>query len=108
MGTLAWKESRRALAMRNFTQAVQLSPLSEKYLLSAGFTAYQLRDDRTARRDFLRVISVDPASADAYAGAGMVALREGNRAQAMQYAARARASDPNAQSLVTLESQLRE
>lgn len=108
MGTLAWKQTKRTLAMHDYRQAVQLSPLSEKYLLSAGFAAYELRDDRAARRYFTRVISVDPASADAYAGAGMVALRDGNRALAMQYAARARESDPNAASLSTLESLLRE
>jgi len=108
MGTLAWQQSKRMLAMRDYRQAVQLSPLSEKYLLAAGFSAYELRDDRAARRDFQRVISVNPASADAYAGAGMVALREGNRAQAVQYAARARECNPHAGSLATLQSLLRE
>jgi tetratricopeptide (TPR) repeat protein len=108
MGTLAWSQSKRQLAMQDYGEAVQLSPLSEKYLLSAGFAAYELRQDRAAKRYFTRVIGVDPASADAYAGAGMVALRQGNRAQALQYAARARASNPHAGSLATLESLLRE
>jgi Tfp pilus assembly protein PilF len=108
MGTLAWKQSKRDLAMHDYGQAVQLSPLSEKYLLSAGFSAYELHQDRDAKRYFTRVISVDPASADAYAGAGMVALREGNRAQATQYAARARAVNPHAGSLQTLDALLRE
>lgn len=107
MGELASKQSERALAMRNYRQAVALSPLSEKYLLSLGFAEYELRDDAAAQRDFLRVLSVNPASADADAGAGMVALRAGDRARAVRYAQRARTSDPSSHALASLEAQLR-
>ncbi len=92
--------------MQNYTRAVALSPLSEKFLISAGFAAYEMRDDTGAQRYFQRAISVDPASADAYAGAGMTALRDGDRARAQRYAQRARAANPNSHALSTLESQL--
>lgn len=108
LGVLAWKQSKRALAMKNYRQAVTLSPLSEKYLLSAGFAEYELRDDAAAQRYFMRVLGVNPASANAYAGAGMVALRDGDRESAERYARRARASDPHAGALATLEAQLRQ
>ena len=107
MGELAWAQSKRALAMQNYREAIALSPVSEKYLLSAGFAAYELRDDRSAQRYFARVLSVDPASADAYAGAGMVALREGDRVRAIRDAQRARSSDPHSSALATLEALLR-
>lgn len=106
LGTLAWAQRKPALAMQNYAQAVSLSPLSEKYLLSAGFAAYDLRDDATAKSYFTRVVRLNPASADAYAGAGMLALREGDRARAQMYAQRARRSDPHSHPLHTLESLL--
>lgn len=106
MGELAWQESKRQLGMQDYVQAVTISPLSEKYLLSAGFGAYELHADAQAQSYFQRVIGVNPASADAYAGAGMVALRDGDRARAEQYADRARAIDPHAHAMLTLEKQL--
>lgn len=106
LGTLAAAQSKRTLAMQNYAQAVALSPLSEKYLISAGYAAYELRDNAAAASYFARVLSVDPASADAYAGAGMVALREGDRARAQMYAQRARRVDPHSHPLLTLESML--
>lgn len=107
LGELAWRESKRTLALQDYRRAIALSPLSEKYLLSAGFGAYQMRDDAAAQRYFSRVLGANPASADGYAGAGMVALRAGNRAGALLYAQRARASNPHSHALATLESQLR-
>jgi tetratricopeptide (TPR) repeat protein len=106
LGTLAWTQRKHALAMQNYARAIELSPLSEKYLLSAGFAAYDLHDDAMAKIYFARVLRLNPASADAYAGAGMIALREGNRARAQAYAQRARRSDPNSHPLHTLESLL--
>ncbi|HET9095951.1 MAG TPA: hypothetical protein VFN37_04775 [Candidatus Baltobacteraceae bacterium] len=107
LGNLAWRQSKRALAMQKYRQAIDLSPLSEKFLLSAGFAEYELHDDAAAQRYFMRVLSVNPASANAYAGAGMLALRAGDRTRAQQYAQRARAGDPRAPALLTLEMQLR-
>jgi tetratricopeptide (TPR) repeat protein len=106
LGVLAWRLSKRELAMQNYRQAIALSPLSEKYLLSAGFAAYDLRDDASAQRLFTRVLAVDPASADGYAGAGMVALRDGHRARALLYARRAAAIAPHSHALATLNAQL--
>jgi len=107
LGALASQQQNPALALLNFRRAIALSPLSEKYLLAAGFAAYDLRDEAAASRYFVRVLSVDPASADAYAGAGMVALRAGDRARAEYDAARARANDPRSAALATLEGLLR-
>jgi tetratricopeptide (TPR) repeat protein len=107
MGELASWQSNQRLGMHNFRQAVMLSPLSEKYLVSAGFEAYDVRDDAAALRYFSRALSVDPASADAYAGAGMALLRQGDRAGAIRYAQRARATKRYSHALITLETQLR-
>jgi tetratricopeptide (TPR) repeat protein len=108
LGTLAWMQSKRALAMRNYEQAIALSPLSEKYLISAGFSEYELHDYAAAQRYFARVLAVNPASADADAGMGMAALRQGDRARAQLYAQRARHADPRSHPLLTLESLLGE
>lgn len=106
MGRIAWQESRRELGMQQYMQAIALSPLSEKYLISGGFAAYELRDDARALRYFSRALNVDPASADAYAGAGMTLLRQGDRAGALRYAQRARATKRPSHALLTLEHQL--
>jgi Tfp pilus assembly protein PilF len=108
LGQLAWQESKRGLAMEDYMQAVALSPLSEKYLLAAGFAAYDARDDASAQAYFARILSFNPASADAYAGAGLVALRAGDLTRARLDASRARAIDARARVLRTLESKLRE
>lgn len=107
LGNLAWRQSKRALAMQQYRRAVVLSPLSEKFLLSAGFASYEMHDDAGAQRYFTRVLGVDPASADAYAGSGMLAIRAGNRARAQVDAQRARAADPHSHALATLEMLLR-
>jgi tetratricopeptide (TPR) repeat protein len=92
--------------MAHYTRAVQLSPLSAKFLISAGFQAYDLHDNAGAQIYFQRAIAVDPGSADAYAGAGMTALRLGDRAAALMYAARSRRYDPHSHALSTLEQLL--
>jgi tetratricopeptide (TPR) repeat protein len=107
LGQLAWQESNRTLAMENYVQAVTLSPLSEKFLLAAGFAAYDMHEDATAQSYFARALSTDPASADGYAGAGLVALNEGDTQRARAYAARARSADPSSHALHTLENKLR-
>lgn len=106
LGRLAWMQSERALAMRNYDRAIALSPLSEKFLISAGFTSYAMRDYDASQRYFMRALGVNPASADAYAGAGMCAFRQGDRARAGYYAQRSRAIDPNSSPLHSLEALL--
>jgi Tfp pilus assembly protein PilF len=106
LGVLASKLGKPALAMKQYTHAVDLSPLSSKYLISAGFQAYDLHDNADARRYFRRAIAADPGSADAYAGAGMTALRFGDRAAARYYAARSSGFDPHSHALSTLKQLL--
>lgn len=93
--------------MRDYLQAVALSPLTEKYLLAAGSQALNLHNAHGARRFFRRAIDVDPASADAYAGLGIADFRLGDRAAAKRDAARSRAFDPNSGALATLDALLR-
>lgn len=107
LGVLAAQIGDDALAMRNYRRSVGLSPFSEKYLLSAAFKAYDLHDDPASRTYFGRVLGVDPASVDAYAGIGMLAVRAGDRAQAVADAARARQLGPHSHALQTLEEQIR-
>ncbi len=106
LGVLAIEWNRAQLAMTNFRRAAALSPISSKYLISAGFQAYVLHLNSEARNDFRSAINVDPRSADAYAGAGMVALRFGDRAAAQRDASRARALNPNSHALGTLQTLL--
>lgn len=106
LGVLSAKQGLTRRAMLEYRQAVDLSPLSSKFLISAGFQAYDLQRNAAARRYFARAIAVDPCSADALAGAGMLALRDGRRALAQTYAQRSAACDPASQALVTLRKQL--
>ncbi|HEY9179777.1 MAG TPA: hypothetical protein VIO32_03595 [Candidatus Baltobacteraceae bacterium] len=108
LGRIAWQESKRELGMQQYMQAIALSPLSEKYLISGGFAAYDLHDDDAALRYFARALSVDPASADADAGAGMALLAQGDRAGAVRYEQRARSANPRSHALHTLDRQLSE
>ena len=107
LGTLAIAQGRPELALRNYEQAVTISPLSEKYLLWAGYQAYDLRRLKSAAQCFARAIAADPTSADAYAGAGLVLLSNGQRAAAQANEVRARALDPHAVGLARLEAALR-
>ncbi|HEY5256997.1 MAG TPA: hypothetical protein VIJ12_01310 [Candidatus Baltobacteraceae bacterium] len=97
----------RLRAMNHYLRAIDLAPLSERYLLAAGSQALLLNDPARARRFFLRGVDVDPTSADAYAGLGIVALIAGDTTQARAFAARAYALDPNAHILGDLQRQLR-
>ena len=107
MGVLAAHRGRRGLAMSNYERALALSPISGKYLVAAGFQAFELHSLRDAQRYFQLAVNVDPDSADAFAGAGLTALALGDRAGAQTYAARSRALEPNSAALKTLESRLR-
>lgn len=107
LGKLAGGQGHSAQAIAEFRQAVQISPLSERYLLSAGFETYSFVGPAQAAKYFERAISADPTSADAYAGAGLSALRLGDVAAARAYAKRAQALDPNSAPVKTLQAQLR-
>lgn len=88
-------------------KALALAPLDLKYLLGAANEAYVAGENATAKRYFMRGLDVNPASGDCLAGLGLIALREGDRAQARAYAARARAADPHAPTLASLDAALR-
>ena len=106
-GVLSSKLGRPARALEEYRHAVAISPISAKYLISVGFQAYDLRRLNDARRAFARAIAVDPCSADALAGAGMVALLQGDRVSAQTYAHKSGACDPHSHALYTLRQQLR-
>lgn len=107
LGVIASQLGENRLSMRDHRRAVDLSPFSEKYLLSAAYKAYDIGDDAASQTYFSRVLGVDPASADAYAGKGMLAVRAGNLDRARAFAARARTLDPRSHALETLERQIR-
>jgi tetratricopeptide (TPR) repeat protein len=106
-GAIAAYSGRRAEALQNYERALALAPLDMKYLLNAANEAYGLGRYDVAKRYFARGVDVNPASGDCLAGLGLVALRQGHRDQAQQYAARARAADPHAPMIAALEAALR-
>ncbi len=106
VGRLYARQDRPLEALACYRRAWALSPIAAKYLLAAGFQEYDLHRDPQAARDFARAIDIDPSSADAYAGAGMTALRMGDRARARSDARSASALDPRDGALRTLESLL--
>lgn len=106
-GMLATKLGDLAVGLADYRHALALAPFSEKYLLAAGTQSLNLHQSKNAGDYFERSISVDPASADAYAGMGVVALRQGDRASAERYERRSRALDPNSEMLSALDRDLK-
>ncbi|MHB8178236.1 MAG: tetratricopeptide repeat protein [Vulcanimicrobiaceae bacterium] len=96
----------RARAVLRYHSAVTLAPYSEKYLLALAFGQFHLGDLPAARVTFMRDLGVDPASADAYAGLGMVALAQGDRVAAVRYLQQARTRAPRAPAVLSLERKL--
>lgn len=117
MGELATQQAYRLPAgeqrpflergLRDYRTALTLAPLNMNYVLSSANQALSLGAYRTAAHIFEHGVAIDPASADSLAGLGIVALREGRRASALAYAARARAINPKASELLGLERMLR-
>ena len=93
--------------LADFEAAVGLAPLSERYVISAANQANLLGARRRARALFRQAVDIDPASADAIAGLGVVALEDGDRKAAIDYLTRARAIDPSALMVRALERSLR-
>ncbi len=91
---------------KDYERALGLAPFSEKYLLAAGFQALTLHNVAAASNYFSRAIDVNPASAQAYAGLGQLALASGDRARSRFYAERSRKLDPNSTSLRDLDRKL--
>lgn len=95
-------------ARRCYERAMELSPLNMTYLLSDANQAIVDGHLDDADALFKRALAtIDPRSADAYAGRGLVALRRGRRAAALQFAATAREQNPQSADLGWLERELR-
>ncbi len=98
---------RKAAAQGLYLQSVALAPLNGRYMDAAASESLKLGDIARAKAMFQQAVSANPANADALAGLGLVALREGNRALAQRYAARARATKTDSVIRPTLEKLLR-
>jgi hypothetical protein len=91
----------------DFEIAVRVAPLSERYAVEAANQADLLGDRARARQLFAQAGAIDPASADAIAGLGVVAWQNGDRGGAAAYLRRAQAIDPGALMVRALERDLR-
>lgn len=94
--------------MRDFRSAVELAPLSDKYLIVAANQAMLLGDLDGAQRFFARAADANPGSADALAGLGVIAYQRGDVATAENDLRRALALDPNSLMVRSLERFLRQ
>ena len=94
--------------MHDFRSAVDLAPLSDKYLIVAANQAMLLGDLHGAQRFFARAADANPGSADAIAGLGVIAYQRGDLAAAEKNLRRARAIDPNSLMVHSLERFLRQ
>ena len=99
MGEIADVLGQKALALQDDREALSLSPFAEKYLLDAGLRSADLGEYAQARTYFNRMLGVNPRNADAYAGFGIIALRQGDLAQARAQAAHSRELDPQSPAL---------
>lgn len=106
-GDFAASQNHYATALAFDRHALALAPLNMAYILSAASHAYFANDLPDAQHYFSRGIAVNPAGGDAYAGLGLVALREGDRARAHAYLEQARAIDPHAPTVASLAAALR-
>jgi hypothetical protein len=111
----AWREVPGSVLQRgwltrgldDFEAAVALAPLSGRYLVEAANQADLLGERERAGALFARAAASDPASADALAGLGVIALQNGDRAGALVDLARARALDPDSPMVRALERAMR-
>jgi tetratricopeptide (TPR) repeat protein len=94
-------------ALRDFESAATLSPLSQRYVIAAANQADLLGDRVRAEELFRRATEIDPGSADAIAGLGVLAFERGDRSTAALYLKRARAIDARALMVRALERDLR-
>lgn len=93
--------------LRDFEAAVALSPLSERYVIEAANQADLLGERGRAAELFRAAADIDPGSADALAGLGVVAYQNGDRVSAARYLFRARAIDERSLMVRALERDLR-
>lgn len=95
-GQLAGLLGRSHEALVNYQAALGMAPLDMTYVLATANCAMDNHDYELARTTFRGGLDVNPASGDALAGLGIVALRTGDRAEAKAYLARAEAAEPHA------------
>jgi len=93
--------------LHDFDAAVGLAPLSQKYVIAAANQADLLGERERAAQLFAQGAAIDPTSADALAGLGVVAFENGDRERAAQYLERARALDANSAMVRALERDLK-
>lgn len=96
-----------ARADGEFETAARVAPLSERYAVEAANQADLLGDRTRAQRLFAHAVDIDPGSADALAGLGVVAWQTGDRRGAAAYLRRAREIDPDALMVRALERDVR-
>lgn len=106
-GSLANQLHRPDDALRAFEAAAQLAPLDVKYLLGVANEAFVSHRYAIATTYYRRGLAVNPACGDCYAGLGVVALRQGRRAEALGDRAKANAVQPDSQMLRELDKELR-
>ena len=106
-GLIAARNGWNDRALDNYRAAAERAPLSAKYALAAANQALTMRSYNIATHWYTEGLNIDPQSADATAGLGLVALRQGDRGSAIRYAERARTIDPNAALLTELERELK-
>jgi len=92
--------------MNQFAAAVDLAPLSDKYLIAAANQAMLLGDLGRSQALFARATDANPGSADAIAGQGVVAYQLGDVGTARRFLKRARRYDPNSLMVAALERDL--
>ena len=111
LGTIAAQTPTRQsqeLAYRDFVTAAQLAPLDLTNVLGAANEAVSLHDWSDAAKWYRDALNVNPATADAVAGLGIVALNEnGDRNLAIAQLQRARAFDSRSPLADELERELR-
>ncbi len=106
-GNLANWRSQPREAYADYQAAIAIAPLNVTFVLSEANEAFILHNDADARRLFRSVLDLNPDSGNALSGLGLVALRQGDRRQALAYLTRARALDPRAPMISDLEKALR-
>ena len=94
-------------ALADFEAAVRLAPLSERYVIADANQADLLGERAGAARLFRQAAAIDPTSADAVAGLGVIAFENGDRVTASVYLARARGLDSGSLMVRALERDLR-
>jgi tetratricopeptide (TPR) repeat protein len=93
-------------ALRDFDEAAVLAPLSELYLIEDANQADLLEKRDRAADLFRRAAALNPGSANAIAGLGVVAWQNGDRNAAELYLKRAHALDARSPMVQALERDL--